>query len=70
MATAYVQTLYTSNVQFLVRAFGDGPGQSRTETVRISCGNHAVIVQSPRPPHGNRTEPVQLPYGGRAEMVR
>lgn len=26
-----------------------------------------VIVQSP---HRNRTEPVRLPYGGRAEMVR
>ena len=52
-------TLYTSNVRFLARAFGDGPGQSRTETVQRSYGNRAAIVQSPQPTLGNRTGPVR-----------
>ena len=53
-------------MRFLVRSFGDGPGQSRTEAVRRSYGNHAVSAAS----HGNRTKPVRLPYRGRAEMIR
>ena len=42
----------TSNVRFLVRTFGDGPGQSRTETVRRSLGKsyslRTEIVHSSR----------------------
>ena len=56
MATAYVFTLRTSNIRFLVWAFGDGAGQSRAE-----------IVQ---PPHGNRTEHVRLPCGDGTVTVR
>ena len=66
---AYVFTLYTRNVRFLVRAFGDALGQSRTKTVWRSYGNLAVILQSPEPPQGNRREPLRLPYGG-TMMVR
>ena len=65
MATGHnvcVFNLFTSNVRFLSRGFGDDPGQSRTETVPRLYRNRAVIVQFPQSPHG--------PYGGQAEMVR
>ena len=60
----FVFTLSTSIVPFIVLALGDRPGQIRrgcSEIVRKSCNLNAVAVQSPQPPHGNRTEPVQLP---------
>ena len=63
-------SLYTNNVRFLAQAFSDGLGQNYMETVRRSYGNRAVIVQSQHLPHGNRTEPVRLPCGVRAETVR
>ena len=69
MAKGYVFTLYTSNMPFLVWDFCQGPGQSPTETVQRLYGNRAVIMQSPKPPHGNCKEPMWLTYGGCPEMV-
>ena len=63
-ATAYMFTLSTGIVQFLLRGLGGQPGVSiRTEDcaeiVRKSCNVSAVAVQSPQPPHGNCTEAVR-----------
>ena len=53
----------TGIVQFLLRGLGGQPGVNRyrdcAEIVRKSCNVSAVAVQSPQPPHGNRTEPVR-----------
>ena len=38
---------------------GVNPYRDCAEIVRKSCNVSAVAVQSPQPPHGNRTEPVQ-----------
>ena len=72
-ATAYSFTFYTSTVQFLVRAFGVGSRQSRTETVRRSYGNRAVSAFSAlksysaraasiRRSRGDGTVTAQFPY--------
>ena len=56
---AYVFTLATGIVQFLLRGKSV---RDCVEIVRKSCNvSHvsAVAVQSPQPPHGNRTEPVR-----------
>ena len=72
-ATMFVFTLSTSIVSFLVLALGGRPGQIRTEAaleiVRKSYNFNAVAVQSPQPPHGNHTDPVQLPCKGYAEKA-
>ena len=62
-ATAYVFTLSTGIVRFLLYgASGATRGKSvqrlHAEIVWKSCNVSAVAVQSPQPPHGNRTEPV------------
>ena len=38
---------------------GVNPYRDCSENVRKSCNVSAVAVQSPQPPHGNRTEPVR-----------
>ena len=38
---------------------GVNPYRDCAEIVRKSCNVSAVAVQSPHPPHGNRTEPVR-----------
>ena len=38
---------------------GVNPYRDCAEIVRKSCNVSAVAVQSPQPPHGNRTEPVR-----------
>ena len=38
---------------------GVNPDRDCAEIVRKSCNVGAVAVQSPQPPHGNRTEPVR-----------
>ena len=43
-ATAYVFTLCTSIVRFLVRALGDSSIQSHTEAARILYGGRAISV--------------------------
>ena len=48
---------------------GVNPYRGCAEIVRKSCNLSAVAMQSPEPPHGNRTEPVRLPCRGCAEMV-
>ena len=62
-ATAYVFTLSTGIVQFLLRGLGGQPGVNPSrdcaEIVRKSCNVSAVAVQSPQLPHRNRTEPVR-----------
>ena len=76
-ATAYVFTLSTSIVRFLVRALGGGGGgqagvnpyRGCAEIVRKSCNLSGVAVQSPQPPDGNRTETVRLPCRGCAVTV-
>ena len=40
---------------------GANPYRGCSEIVRKSCNFNAIVVQSPQPPHGNRTEPVKLP---------
>ena len=52
LATAYVFTLFMSNVWFLVRAFGDGPGQSHMETMWRWYGNCAVSTEIVRSLYG------------------
>ena len=63
LATAYVFTLSTGIVQFLLRGTWGQPGVNSyrdcVEIVQKSCNVSAVAVQSPQPPHGNRTEPVR-----------
>ena len=58
MATAFVFTLYTSSVQFLLRALEGRQGQSRTEVARSlygnSCNFGAVVVRSSYHQHENR----------------
>ena len=39
--------------------YGVSPYRDCAEIVRKSCNVSAVAVQSPQPPHGNRTEPVR-----------
>ena len=75
IATAYMFTLYTSYVRFLVRAFGAGPGQSRTETVRDRTVNQ--IMQSScslrslrRKSYGGRTASIRRPRGDGTVTVR
>ena len=46
------------------------PYRGCSEIVQKSCNLNAVAVQSSQPPHGNRTEPVQLPCKGCAEKAR
>ena len=46
------------------------PYRGCSKVVRISCNFNAVAVLSLQPPHGNRTEPVQLPCKGSAEKAR
>ena len=69
-----VFTLSTGIVQFLLRGLGRQPGvnpyRDCAEIVRKSCNVSAVAVQSPQPPHGNRTEPVQGSAFARCAPVR
>ena len=66
-------TLYTSNVRFLVRAFDNWPGQSRTEIVRRLNGNRAVIAVSAvsaRKSYGAHAATVRMPRGDGTVTVR
>ena len=52
-----------ASCNFFYGASGGQPGVNSyrdwAEIVRKSCNVSAVAVQSPQPPHGNRTEPVR-----------
>ena len=51
---------------------GVNPYRDCAEIVRKSCNVITVAVQSPQPPHGNRTEPVRgsASHGARAGIVQ
>ena len=54
-----------ASCDFFYGASGANPYRDCAEIVQKSCNVSAVAVQSPHPPHGNRTEPMRGSAFGR-----